>query len=122
VNAIIPVDVASFSFDIQNDLSVSIRERKPGPPERISGMTLGIVTMEGDAPHGGEMHPDGDEIIYVISGKLRIIGDSVKSEPLTLLPGAACIIKKGEWHNVEVLEKTQLMHVTPGPNGSHRAE
>lgn len=122
MNAIIPVDATRFSFDIQSDLSVSIREQKPGPPERVSGMTLGIVTMDGDAPHGGEVHPDGDEIIYVISGKLQIIGDSSKSEPLTLLPGAACVIKKGEWHNVRVLEKTQLMHVTPGPNGSHRPE
>lgn len=122
MNAIVPVDATSFSFDIDNHLSVSIRERKSGPPERMAGMTLGIITMEGDAPHGGEMHPDGDEIIYVISGKLRIIGDSSKSEPLVLLPGAACIIRKGEWHNVEVLEKTQLMHVTPGPNGSHRSK
>ena len=40
-----------------------------------------IVTMDGDAPHGGEVHPDGDEIIYVISGRLQIIGDSSKSEP-----------------------------------------
>lgn len=120
MNAIIAVDKKGFSFEIQNDLSVSILEPKPGPPGRISGMTLGIITMESDAPHGGEMQPDGDEIIYVISGKLRITGDSEKTEPLTLLPGAACIVKKGEWHNVEVLEKTQLMHVTPGPNGSHR--
>lgn len=122
MSGVIPVDVASFSFDIHKDLSVSIREQRPGPPDRISGMTLGIITMEGDAPHGGEVHPDGDEIIYVISGKLRIIGDSAKLEPLTLLPGAACIIKKGEWHNVKVLEKTQLLHVTPGPNGEHRPE
>ncbi len=120
MTSIIPVDATKFSFDILSDLSVSPREQKPGPPERISGMTLGIITMDGGAPHGGEVHPDGDEIIYLISGKLRIVGDSSKSEPLTLLPGSACIIKKGEWHNVEVLEKSQLMHVTPGPNGSHR--
>ena len=118
--AIVPVDATNFSFDIQQDLSISIRARKPGPPERTEGMTLGIITMEGDAPHGGEMHPDGDELIYVISGKLRIVGDSSKSEPLVLEPGAACIVKKGEWHTVEVMVKAQLMHVTPGPNGSHR--
>jgi hypothetical protein len=29
-------------------------------------------------------------------------------------------VPKGEWHRVHVLEKTQLIHITPGPNGDHR--
>lgn len=120
MSKIISVDPSVHSFDIQRDLCISSRLQKPGPPERIDGMTMGIVTMDADAPHGGEVHPDGDEIIYVISGKLSVVGDSAPSSPLVLEAGAACIIKKGEWHCVNVLEKTQLMHITPGPNGSHR--
>lgn len=119
MKTVIPVDVSKFSFDIKHDLSVSARECKPGPPARIDGMTVGIVTMEHDAPHGGEVHPDGDEILYVIFGKLRVTSDS-SADPLDLGPGDACIVKKGEWHKVQVLEKTQLLHVTPGPNGDHR--
>lgn len=42
--------------------------------------------------HCGEIQPDGDEILYVISGRLRVVGDP---------------------------EKTQLLHITPGPNGDH---
>ena len=122
MNTVIPVDASRCSFHIKRDLSIAAQERTSGPPERIDGMTLGIVTMENDAPHGGEVHPDGDEILYVISGKLRVTGDSSMAEPLVLEPGAACIIKKSEWHKVEVLEKTQLMHITPGPNGDHRAK
>lgn len=117
---IVPVDASRCSFDIHRDLSVSARERKPGPPERMEGMTVGIVTMEGNAPHGGEVHPDGDEILYVIAGRLRVTGDSWPDEPLELGPGDACVVKKGEWHKVDVLEKTQLLHITPGPNGAHR--
>ena len=120
MNKIIPVDVSRFSFNINRDLSVTLCERKPGPPERIDGMSAGIVTMEHDAPHGGEVHPDGDEILYVISGKLRVTGDSAPDESLELLPGDACIVARGEWHRVHVLEKTQLLHITPGPNGDHR--
>ena len=120
MNKVNAVDASRYSFDIHRDLSVSVRERKPGPPERIDGMTVGIVAMEHDAPHGGEVHPDGDEILYVISGRLRVTGDSAATEPLELGPGAACVVKKGEWHKVEVLEKTQLLHITPGPNGDHR--
>lgn len=114
-----PIDASRCSFDIHRDLSVTARERKSGPPERIDGMTVGIVTMTQDAPHGGEIHPDGDEILYVISGRVRVEADSAP-EPLELEPGSSCIVRKGEWHRVRVLEPTQLLHVTPGPNGDHR--
>jgi mannose-6-phosphate isomerase-like protein (cupin superfamily) len=119
---VISIDPSQYSFDIHRDLSVSARQQKPGAPERIDGMTVGIVTMERDAPHGGEVHPDGDEVLYVISGKLRVVGDSAPGEPLELGPGAACVVRRDEWHKVEVLEKTQLLHITPGPNGDHRPQ
>ena len=114
------VDPSKFSFDIHPDLSVTKRERKAGPPERIDGMTVGIITMESSAPHGGEVHPDGDEILYVIAGKLRVTGESSPDRALELGPGQACVVPAGEWHKVDVLETTHLMHITPGPNGDHR--
>jgi mannose-6-phosphate isomerase-like protein (cupin superfamily) len=117
--AIMPVDPSRFSFHIHRDLSVAAAERKPGPPQRIDGMTIGILTMTEDAPHGGEVHPDGDEVLYVISGRLRVAGDT-SPQPLELGPGDACIVRQGEWHTVSVLEPTQLVHVTPGPHGDHR--
>jgi mannose-6-phosphate isomerase-like protein (cupin superfamily) len=117
---IISVDPSRFSFKIDRDLSITAAERKPGPPERIDGMTVGILTMDEDAPHGGEVHPDGDEILYVISGGLSITSDSNPGETLRLEPGDACIVEKDEWHKVSVLGKTQLLHITPGPNGNHR--
>jgi mannose-6-phosphate isomerase-like protein (cupin superfamily) len=114
------VDVTRFVLDIHRDLSVSPRARKPGPPERIDGMTIGIQMITEDAPHGGEVHPDGDEILYVISGKFRLTGDSAPEAPLDLGPGDACIVRKGEWHRVRVIEPGQLVNVTPGPRGDHR--
>ena len=107
-------------FDIKRDLSVSVRTSKPGLPERIDGMTVGLTTMEHDAPHGGEIHPDGDEILIVISGRLRIIGESEPDAAVEIGAGEACIVRQGEWHRVHVLEPTQLVHITPGPNGDHR--
>ncbi len=115
-----PVDASRCAFDIHRDLSITTRERGPGPPERIDGMTLGVVEMAHDAPHGGEVHPDGDEILYVISGRVRVIGDSAPDAPVELGPGEACIVRRGEWHRVSVLEPTRLVHVTPGPHGDHR--
>ena len=120
MNKITRIDVSRYLFDIHRDLSVSPRASKPGPPERIDGMTIGIVTMSHDAPHRGEVHPDGDEILYVISGRLRVTGESEPNDPIEMGPDDACIVRRGEWHRVNVLEKTQLIHITPGPNGDHR--
>ena len=114
-----PIDVQGRAIDIYKDWSISTRKTRPGPPERVDGMTIGIVTMTQNAPHGGEVHPDGDELLYVISGRLRISLDSL-DEDLILNPGQACIVPRGEWHQVDVLEPTQLVHVTPGPRGDHR--
>ena len=120
MNKITRIDASRYLFDIHRDFSVSTRASKPGPPERIDGMTVGIVTMSHDAPHRGEVHPDGDEILYVVSGRLRVTGESEPNAPIEMGPGDACIVRRGEWHRVNVLEKTQLIHITPGPNGDHR--
>lgn len=114
------VDASCHVFDIHRDLSICTRATRPGPPERIDGMTVGIVTMDHDAPHRGEVHPDGDEILYVISGRVRVTGESEPDAAIELGPGEACIVPRGEWHLVSLLERTQLLHITPGPHGDHR--
>ena len=114
------VDLSAQVLDIWRDSTVSVRQRVPGPPERVDGMTFGVVTMQpGQSPHNGEMHPDGDEILYVISGTLRVEHDSGE-HPLELSMGEACIVRKGEWHKVVCTQETTLLHVTPGPNGEAR--
>ncbi|MEQ8858374.1 MAG: cupin domain-containing protein [Pseudomonadales bacterium] len=118
--AIEPVDPQRRLFRVHRDLTVTTAEHRQGPPERIDGMSVGIVTLTADAPHGGEMHPDGDEILYVISGHLRVTGDSAPDTSLELGPGDACVVRRGEWHRVRVLAPTRLLHVTPGPGGEHR--
>jgi len=90
-----------------------------GPPVRRDGMTVGIIEMASDAPHNGEMHPDGDELLYVISGSVEVTWDG-SSDSLVLGPDDSCIIPKGEWHNVHILKPAKLIHITPGPGGEHR--
>ena len=117
---IVSVDVSRFALDIHRDLSVSPRARKGGPPERIDGVTVGIVPVTGNSPHNGEVHPDGDEILYVILGRLCVIGESDPAAALELGPGEACIVKRGEWHQVSMIEPSLLLHITPGPRGDYR--
>ena len=113
-------DLARTVFDIGRDLSVTTRARRPGPPERIDGMTLGIQMLEHDAPHGGEVHPDGDELLYVVSGRLEVTLESEPTAPVQLGPGEVCVVPRGEWHLVHVIEPGVLVNLTPGPRGDHR--
>ena len=83
-------------------------------------MTLGVITMTENAPHDGELHPDGDELLYVMTGRLRVTAELAADQPVELGPGESCIVHANQWHKVDVLEPTQLLHLTPGPQGDHR--
>jgi mannose-6-phosphate isomerase-like protein (cupin superfamily) len=113
--------------DIARDWSMTIRSAPPGPPRRIDGYTIGAIpNIDGPGPHGGEVHPDGDEFLYVVSGTTELILDdgderAVGVETKVLLrTGDAYVVPRGVWHRLETVEPTYLIHVTPGPNGGSR--
>ena len=106
---------------------MTIRTAPPGPPQRVDGYTIGAIPhVGGPGPHGGEVHPDGDEFLYVVTGTMKLILDdgdeqAVGVEAKVLLrSGDACIVPRGVWHRLEALEPSHLVHVTPGPHGAHR--
>jgi quercetin dioxygenase-like cupin family protein len=73
------------------------------------------------------MHPDGDELLYLISGRVDVIledGGDVETVGVehveALQPGDAIVVPRGVWHRVDVREASHLVHVTPGPGGGHR--
>jgi mannose-6-phosphate isomerase-like protein (cupin superfamily) len=113
--------------NIDRDWSMNFASAPPGPPRRIDGYTIGAIpNIEGPGPHGGEVHPDGDEFLYLVNGTMRLILDdgnerTVGTETTVLLrPGDAYIVPRGVWHRLESVEPSYLIHVTPGPNGDHR--
>jgi mannose-6-phosphate isomerase-like protein (cupin superfamily) len=113
--------------DITRDRSMTIRSAPPGPPQRIDGYTIGAIPdIDGPGPHGGEVHPDGDEFLYVVSGAIELILDdgderAVGVETRVLLrSGDAYVVPRGVWHRLETVEPTHLVHVTPGPSGGAR--
>ena len=112
------IDLTRFSFALGHDHSVEAVELKPGPPVRPDGVSIGVVEVTGDPPHGGEMHPDGDEILLVLAGVLEVRMDD--AEPVTLEAGDGFIVPKGVFHRVKMIEPAKLIHITPGPNGEHR--
>lgn len=123
-----PLPFAGRVARLTRDGSLSIVAAPPGPPQRIDGYTIGVVPVDvGPGPHDGEMHPDGDEFLYVVSGVLRLViddGDEHRRGATEtvheLRAGEAVVVAKGTWHRLDALEPSVLMHVTPGPNGPAR--
>ena len=97
-----------------------------GRPIRVDGFTVGAPLMEHNPPHRGEVHPDGDELLYVVSGRVEVVlddgdQDTVGAETRTeVVAGQAFLVPQGVWHRVDVKEPTHLVHITPGPGDGHR--
>jgi|ERR1700733_1864355 quercetin dioxygenase-like cupin family protein len=114
------IDMSRYAVAISRDLHMHRIKNQRGPGARVDGLQVGVADMTRDPPHNGERHPDGDEFILILSGRVTVTVDSSASDALELGPGDACIIPKGEWHRVHLMEPTRLLHITPGPNGDHR--
>jgi mannose-6-phosphate isomerase-like protein (cupin superfamily) len=96
-------------------------EWKSGPPPHIDGYTIGAPLMTRPAPHNGEMHPDGDELLYVVSGRMDVILEEQGSETtVEVTEGQSLVVPKGTWHRVIPREPTRLFHITPGPHAEWR--
>ena len=105
---------------LSRGLSATIVPSRPDPPIPVDGVTFGIATMSESAPHGGEMHPDGDEVLYLLSGRAKVILESDPVENVFLEAGEGLIVPKGVWHRVVILETSQIVYITPGPNNEFR--
>jgi mannose-6-phosphate isomerase-like protein (cupin superfamily) len=91
------------------------------PPERIDGFTVGAPMLTGDAPHGGEMHPDGDELLYLVSGAITVRLELPEgARTVDMGAGDALVVPQGTWHRIKLREPGRLVHITPGPHGDHR--
>ena len=113
-------DAASRTVAIKRDLSAETMPAQPDPAIPVDGYTFGVASMTENSPHDGEMHPDGDEVLYLIDGKVRVMLETDPIQELELNPGDGIIVPKGVWHRVDILEPSQIVYLTPGPNGEYR--
>ena len=87
----------------------------------IDGLTVGAAVMSSDPPHGGEMHPDGDELLYLVSGRVDVVlEEDGGEERVELEPGQAFVVPRGVWHRVALREPSHILYLTPGPGGQYR--
>jgi mannose-6-phosphate isomerase-like protein (cupin superfamily) len=114
-------DLSQVVVGLHRDGNARLIPSEPGPPTRIDGFTVGAPVMTRPPPHAGEMHPDGDELLFLVSGHASVLLEAPASQAtVELRPGQAVVVPRGVWHRVLVHEPSQLVHITPGPGGQHR--
>ena len=97
-------------------------DQEPGrPPHRIDGLTIGAPLVTAGTPHDGEVHPDGDELLYLVSGAMSLRLEYPDGDvEVELHAGQAVVVPQGVWHKLTLREPGQLLHITPGPGGHAR--
>lgn len=115
------LDLGECTVGIDSQGKARVMQNPAGPPRRIEGYSIGAPFLTDEPPHSGEMHPDGDEVLYLVSGEIVVvIEDQDPPREVTLHPGEAIVVPRGVWHRVILSEPSRLVHVTPGPGGEHR--
>lgn len=68
-----------------------------------------------------EVHPEGEEIVLLLSGSVDFILDEPAGERVIALRGrSACLVPRGTWHRAVVHEPGEALHITFGRGTEHR--
>lgn len=69
----LPFDPERHAVGLGRDYEARTIDVQPDPQIPVEGATFGVASMSRNAPHGGERHLDGDEVLYVVSGRIRVV-------------------------------------------------
>lgn len=86
------------------------------------GRMVSIIESSADWPNW-EVHPDGEELIYLLSGRMTLVLDVPDGtlDRIVLKAGEATVVPRGVWHTADVSEPGQALYVTPGAGTQNRA-
>jgi mannose-6-phosphate isomerase-like protein (cupin superfamily) len=94
------------------------------PPEKLerygSGWVISEFECSGEWPNW-EMHPEGDEFVYLLSGSATLMlefDDGVRYVPLH--GRAATVVPRGVWHTASVSAPSRMLFVTRGAGTRQR--
>lgn len=81
----------------------------------FNGHQLGACDIAGASPYW-EMHPDTDELFYVLEGQLEItlLSEDGSSERHIAKAGETMVVPIGLWHKPSAPEGAKFIYLTPG--------
>ena len=68
-----------------------------------------------------EMHPAGDEIVCLLSGRVSFEFEGRGHVAELTEPGSFVIVPRGTWHTAHTNVPTTMLFVTPGEGTQHKA-
>jgi len=77
--------------------------------------------VDGSADHE-EMHPDGDELHYLVAGDLDLVlvDDGGTASAIRMEPGSMANVPRGVWHRIEARAPSRGVAFTAGRGTQHR--
>jgi mannose-6-phosphate isomerase-like protein (cupin superfamily) len=125
-----PVSLSSTYVHLRDDRSAALLPVTPSfwqelatgqRPELHSGRL--VLQMDGNEDWSTwEMHPAGDELVILISGRVEFVLE-VGGERQTLAlsqPGELIFVPRGVWHTARMSEPCSLIFITPGEGTDHK--
>ena len=109
-----PFSLVDYSATLDVSGSTSLVPIGRGPPPSHDGLNVGFAELNQAPPHGGECHPDGDELIVLISGDVSIMLEEEVARTVVLQPGEAFIVPQGVWHRLLVHTPSRMIYLTRG--------
>lgn len=69
-----------------------------------------------------EVHPAGDEIVMLLSGKATLAMRTSSGDETVVLhePGSYVVVPQNTWHTARVNERTCMLFITPGAGTENR--
>lgn len=99
---------------------------KPSDPgiRRLMGnkhaRLLAVLPLRADWTNW-EMHPAGDEILYMLEGRSTFVLDLADgAKETTLSTGSMLVVPQGIWHTATVNEPGRMLAITAGLGTQHR--
>jgi quercetin dioxygenase-like cupin family protein len=82
----------------------------------VEGVLVSQADVTASSRHRGERHLDGDEVVYLVSGKARVSMENSDAAPteISLSPGEALIVPKGAWHRLVIDEPSRMLVISRG--------
>ena len=90
-------------------------------PRLERGRLVSKFSSDGDWANW-EMHPSGDELVLLLSGRMTFIMEGTEGSVsrTELSAGEAILVPRGTWHTANVPEPAEALFVTPGSGTRHR--
>lgn len=95
------------------------------PPAELDRLGTGWLVAEFMFQHDWptwEMHPEGDELVYVLEGSATLLLEIAgEVQRITVEAPGLVVVPRGVWHTAQIHRPSRFLHVTRGLGTQLRA-